>query len=48
MLTPYQFSFECAQNTKFFISEFVDYPEQRRKELKKGRYVYLADKPDNW
>ncbi|MDP2335575.1 MAG: hypothetical protein Q8N05_03805 [Bacteroidota bacterium] len=40
--------FECDHNLNFYISEFVDHPEKLRKDLKKGKYVWLADKPDNW
>lgn len=40
--------FEYDHSLNIFISEFVDRPDQLRKELKKGRYIYLADKPDNW
>lgn len=42
------FFIEYDQKANFFISEFVDSETDLKKDLKKGKYVYFAEKPNNW
>lgn len=39
---------ECDHDLIFFVSEFVDSASELKKDLKRGKYIYLAEKPNNW
>lgn len=42
------FYFECDDELNFFVSEFVDLASDLQKPLKRGKYKWIASKPDNW
>lgn len=39
---------ECDQDLNFFVSEFVDSALELKKDLKKGKYMNVAEKPNGW
>ena len=39
---------ECDRDANFFVSEFVDSASELKKDLKRGKYINIAEKPDNW
>ena len=39
---------ECDRDAIFFVSEFVDSASELKKDLKRGKYMNIAEKPDNW
>jgi hypothetical protein len=40
--------FEVDPDLNFFISEFVASTSELNTDLKRGKYVNVAEKPDNW
>lgn len=42
------FYIECDHDLIFYVSEFVDSASDLKKDLKKGKYEYLNEKPENW
>lgn len=39
---------ECDHDLRFFVSEFVDSASELKKDLKRGKYINVAEKPNNW
>jgi len=42
------FYVECDHDLNFYVSEFVDSASELKRELKRGKYINVAEKPDNW
>lgn len=39
---------ECDRDANFFVSELVDSASELKKKLIRGKYINIAEKPNNW